>query len=376
MKNKKGFTLIELLAVIVILAIIALIATPIILNMISKAKRSAAKDSALGYIDAINYNNELASMNNEYSVNYEVIADGNDIDIDTIDVKMKGKLPDGGTVSISNGRVTNLTLCIDGYSIESTNGKDVEITGTCNAQGITLTKAVFESSSTSWSTIRKAARKKNFGNDLVGATREIDMGSLGKHTVRVANASYPAACKASGYSQTACGLVLEFTDVLEQQKMNSNASYAGGWPATLMRAHLNTDTNSIYSKLPSDLQSVIADTFVVSGHGETSVNTNYTSTDKLYLLAPKEIWNVELNQDTAHSLTRQLDYYAKYNVTSSSYSAVLKPYTGSESNDGWWLRSAELNGSYGTFYTSDQNGRQRGAYASWNRGVSPAFRIG
>ena len=32
--NKKGFTLIELLAVIVILAVIALIATPMILNVI------------------------------------------------------------------------------------------------------------------------------------------------------------------------------------------------------------------------------------------------------------------------------------------------------------------------------------------------------
>ena len=53
-QNKKGFTLIELLAVIVILAIIALIATPIVLNMISTAKKSAAKSSALGYIDSIN----------------------------------------------------------------------------------------------------------------------------------------------------------------------------------------------------------------------------------------------------------------------------------------------------------------------------------
>ena len=35
---KKGFTLIELLAVIVILAIIALIATPIILNIIGGTK--------------------------------------------------------------------------------------------------------------------------------------------------------------------------------------------------------------------------------------------------------------------------------------------------------------------------------------------------
>ena len=36
--NKKGFTLIELLAVIVILAIIALIATPLVLKYIKKAE--------------------------------------------------------------------------------------------------------------------------------------------------------------------------------------------------------------------------------------------------------------------------------------------------------------------------------------------------
>lgn len=45
-KNSKGFTLIELLAVIVILAIIALIATPVILNIIKKARISATQDSA------------------------------------------------------------------------------------------------------------------------------------------------------------------------------------------------------------------------------------------------------------------------------------------------------------------------------------------
>ncbi len=50
--NKKGFTLIELLAVIVILAIIALIATPIVLNIIAKARKSAAQDSLYGVISA------------------------------------------------------------------------------------------------------------------------------------------------------------------------------------------------------------------------------------------------------------------------------------------------------------------------------------
>lgn len=61
MKNKKGFTLIELLAVIVILAIIALIATPVILNMVKNAKKSAARSSSLGYIDSVEKYAELSS---------------------------------------------------------------------------------------------------------------------------------------------------------------------------------------------------------------------------------------------------------------------------------------------------------------------------
>jgi prepilin-type N-terminal cleavage/methylation domain-containing protein len=46
MMNSKGFTLIELLAVIVILAIIALIATPIVLGIIEDASRGASERSA------------------------------------------------------------------------------------------------------------------------------------------------------------------------------------------------------------------------------------------------------------------------------------------------------------------------------------------
>ena len=41
--KKKGFTLVELLAVIVILAIIALISTPIILGVIEKTRIGAAE---------------------------------------------------------------------------------------------------------------------------------------------------------------------------------------------------------------------------------------------------------------------------------------------------------------------------------------------
>ena len=53
MKAKKGFTLIELLAVIVILAVIALIATPMIMGVIDEAREGAARSSAYAYIHAV-----------------------------------------------------------------------------------------------------------------------------------------------------------------------------------------------------------------------------------------------------------------------------------------------------------------------------------
>ena len=52
---KKGFTLIELLAVIVILAIIALIATPIILGIINDARHSAKERSAELVVTGVEY---------------------------------------------------------------------------------------------------------------------------------------------------------------------------------------------------------------------------------------------------------------------------------------------------------------------------------
>ncbi len=52
---KKGFTLLELLAVIVVLAIIALIAYPIILNIIETSRQRSAVIAAQNYIQAVNY---------------------------------------------------------------------------------------------------------------------------------------------------------------------------------------------------------------------------------------------------------------------------------------------------------------------------------
>ena len=85
--KKKGFTLIELLAVIVILAIIALIATPMIMGVIEKARKGAAIQSVNGLLEA----------GEQYQV--ESMMDGvrkTEIDLTSDTLDIKGSKPDSG----------------------------------------------------------------------------------------------------------------------------------------------------------------------------------------------------------------------------------------------------------------------------------------
>ena len=71
MKRNKGFTLVELLAVIVILAVIALIATPVVLSMIESSRKGAAESSMLSYAQATENTILTKMMNSTVSVNYD-----------------------------------------------------------------------------------------------------------------------------------------------------------------------------------------------------------------------------------------------------------------------------------------------------------------
>ena len=241
----------------------------------------------------------------------------------------------------------------------------------------------------SWETIVNNVKNNTIPSYYtVGSTKEVDMGTLGTHTLRIANTSTPTECSATGFSQTACGFVLEFADIITTHNMNPKGEYKGttynygwnvdGWPASSMRTYVNTD---IYNALPTELKNGIIDTTVVSGHGSTAGETNFTSTDKLYLLSTHEVWeDVDGNTsdgidryDTAYANTRQLDYYKGLNVTTSSYSGAIKQNNGS--NAWWWLRSAGSN-SADIFCAVSYNGNWSNPAASATDGVSPAFRIG
>lgn len=138
-KNQKGFTLIELLAVIIILAIIALIAVPTITSIIENSRKSAAKDSAYAYADAVEKSviENMLDGPTDYSLpdgTYRVIDEVGSLCTSAISnatvgncvsnggvllqPSVKGDLPaTGGTITVSNNQVTGVNLTINGIIV-------------------------------------------------------------------------------------------------------------------------------------------------------------------------------------------------------------------------------------------------------------------
>ena len=221
----------------------------------------------------------------------------------------------------------------------------------------------------SWSTIIANVKAGNGSEYKVGSTKEVNLGTYGTHTLRVANTSTPSECSTTGFSQTACGFVLEFADIITTHKMNDPATNTGGWPASSMYTFVNND---IYNAIPEEIKNAIIDTTVVSGDGGVENIENFTSIDKLYLLATKEI-HTNWSSGTEINLTRTLDYYTAQGITTSSYSGATKK--NGTSGDYWWLRSAYDYGS-GYFYFIDFSGEYYYSNSNSTFGVSPAFRVG
>ena len=120
--KRKGFTLIELLGVIVVLAVIAIITTPVILGVIEKSKKGALQSSGYGLVEAgILYH---AEYQNSQTVRFDIknnqirTKEENKIDY-------KGSIKDGTILINNQGEVT---VCInDGKYAAYKNYKDNKI---------------------------------------------------------------------------------------------------------------------------------------------------------------------------------------------------------------------------------------------------------
>ena len=128
--KKKGFTLVELLAVIVILAVISLIAVPMILGVVEEARRSAFQITC----------NEIYESYEQYEINEEILGNTsvcsifdfgrNREETEVIDgikyepiskLKLKGEMPKNGTYKICENKKE---LIIDNGSYTCIKNKD------------------------------------------------------------------------------------------------------------------------------------------------------------------------------------------------------------------------------------------------------------
>ena len=232
----------------------------------------------------------------------------------------------------------------------------------------------------SWATI-KANLTANRNAYDIGETKEVVIDNE-SYTVRLANTSSCPNNWPTTASQTTCGVVIEFIDTIKDSTNNNEDGHAmnlsntnvGGWPASSMRSYLN---ETLLNKLPEELKAsgMILDTSVVSGHGSTSGETNFISTDKLYLLSYVEVWGSNHDYDTVKLVdgtitdgTRQLQYYG------STGSTRIKNTTEGSAKK-WWLRSA-YSGTTAAFLSVNTSGNVYIYGSAGNRnGVAPAFRI-
>ena len=105
MKNKHGFTLIELLAVIVVLAIIALIATPIVIRTIENSKRGATIESVSNMV-------KTAEL-------YFITSDPKYGKINLLDENLSygGQKPELGEVEVNKDGYSRVYAYINGYCV-------------------------------------------------------------------------------------------------------------------------------------------------------------------------------------------------------------------------------------------------------------------
>ena len=143
MSKMKGFTLIELLAVIVIIGIISLIATPIVSNTIKSIEKDKFKRNALGILKAIKLERENKNqIGNNESDRYEIYSSNNTLVFngDVVEYSFDGVIDGDGYAYIDLDGKTSIIYSNSKWCVYK-RLTDITVTlvdGTCNNVSGTL----------------------------------------------------------------------------------------------------------------------------------------------------------------------------------------------------------------------------------------------
>ena len=399
--NKKGFTLVELLAVIAILAILVIIALPNVLKMFNDAKKNSFLTEAKTVYSEVSKKYISESMKGN-KLSYVSSEDDTKLEMTGRDLQYCVLLNTDGTIKsmkVSNGEwIAELPSGKKITDLKNTDLKDVP-----SGYELECVPDAVDFKTDPWATIAKNAKDCVNNPDScpykVGDTKKVKVGE-DEFTVRLVNLKAPSECNNKDitkedefFSQSACGFVVEFADIVTTYYMNDTRTNIGGWEKCAMRTFLN---NNIYNLLDDGLKKVISKVPIISGHGNKDPK-DFITEDYLYLLGTAEVLGygvvVDMGRtavmDTVSEKTRQLDYYEgvimDYNshaVTNDYVKVIKKNKEGIQS--GWLFRSAALYGgdtwtsyylnlsyinSYGKYYFGAE-------FADQYYGVAPVFRIG
>lgn len=186
----------------------------------------------------------------------------------------------------------------------------------------------------SWETIQSNIRSGNTDIYNIGETKKVIVDNK-EYTVRLVNKTTASWCDDTSKSQTACGFVFEFVEMVTKLKTwEDTTSYSGGYPASIPHGYL---ADTMFYQLPEDLQSVISETRVISGCGR-NYSTNLVSNDKLYLLSAAEYVGTHY-YDKASDATRRLDYYTEMQNMGENSNATMTKKNLNGSIGSYWLRN-------------------------------------
>ena len=184
--KRKGFTLIELLAVIVVLAIIALIATPIVMNTIKSAKKGAAERSADSFIGAVETAVATAKLDGKdipdgtYSIDGDGNLTGAGLPNGKLTIDMKGNKPKSGTITIKSGNVSKsgTKLVIGDYNVKY---KDDKLTASEPYKGVLCKANTTKATALVWAGNDDPGQESSYTSEEVGllaseATSKYDVG--------------------------------------------------------------------------------------------------------------------------------------------------------------------------------------------------------